>query len=236
MISVITPCLNEAENLGNRRRELGRQGVAWEWIVVDGGSEDATVEVARSLGACVVHAPRGRGTQLNAGAREARGDILLFLHADTEMPPDGLRAVRRLMSDAQIWGGNFRIRFSGDHWESRALEVIYRIRQRLLGVYYGDSTIFVRRDIFWQLGGFPDQKIMEDHDFVRRLERAGRTQQLDQFVISSDRRYRGKLGRWLFRWASVLLLYRLGVPADRLAVFYPTHKIDGRSRPAGSPR
>ncbi|MFU8803819.1 MAG: TIGR04283 family arsenosugar biosynthesis glycosyltransferase [Bradymonadaceae bacterium] len=223
MISVITPCLNEAANLAARAGELARQEHPWEWIVVDGGSADDSVEVARALGAHVLQSARGRGLQLNVGARAAQGKILLFLHADTCIPATALAAITDCLDTPQIVGGHFSIKFSGDHWESRVTERIYRLWLAMFKIYFGDSAIFVRRKTFDEVGGFPVQLILEDDHFVRHLQRTGTTRQLAEHVITSDRRYRGRLGSTLITWMSIIALNQMGISADRLAAFYRPH-------------
>lgn len=203
-----------------RAAELAVQTAPWEWIVADGGSRDATIEVARAAGARIVTAPRGRGPQLNAGAAVALGEVLLFLHADTTLPPGALGAIRTAAADPALRGGNFRLRFEGQDLASRLFTVYYRAQQRWLNMYYGDSAIFVRREVFAALGGFRDDPIMEDYDFVRRLERLGRTCCLPLVVTTSARRYRGRVVGTIATWATIVLLYKLGVPPDRLARLY----------------
>lgn len=223
MISVITPTLNEANTLPARAPELDVQTGAWEWIVVDGHSEDDTVQVARGLGARVFEAPRGRGSQLNAGAQRARGDILLFLHADTQLPKGALDAIRHAVRNEQAIGGNFCLRFDGDPIFCAILTVQAYLRQRLTGVFFGDSAIFVCRDAFDEIGGFPDQPLLEDLEFSRLLEAYGRTRQLDLAVRTSGRRFEGRKLRTLLTWGTIHVLYRAGVPAEWLAWFYERH-------------
>ncbi|MCZ7567927.1 MAG: TIGR04283 family arsenosugar biosynthesis glycosyltransferase [Ardenticatenaceae bacterium] len=220
LISVITPALNEEEMLPLRAAEVAAQTPPWEWVVADGGSRDATVAAARAHGAIVVVAPRGRGAQLNAGAAAAQGEVLLFLHADTALPPGSLDAVRTAATDPALVGGNFRLRFEGRDVASRLFTAYYRAQQQWLNVYYGDSAIFVRREVFAALSGFRNDPIMEDYDFVRRLEQLGPTACLPLTVTTSARRYRGRVVRTIATWASILLLYRLGVPPARLARLY----------------
>jgi rSAM/selenodomain-associated transferase 2 len=223
-VSVITPALNEAHNLTERARELSRQQPPWEWIVVDGGSDDGTPQRARDAGATVLSAPRGRGTQLNAGARSAEGEVLLFLHADTSLPDRAFEAIRDACREARIVGGNFAFRFDDDSFAGRFLGVVYAGKQRLLRAWYGDSAMFVRREIFSALGGFEDFPIMEDLDFAVRLRRFGATVRLPLTVTSSARRYRGRLVATIARWTVIFGLYKLGVSPHRLARLYPPHR------------
>ena len=237
MISIVTPTLHEAANLPRRAAELALQPGPWEWIVADGGSRDHTAAVAERCGARVVQAPRGRGPQLNAGAACARGQVLLFLHADTSLPRGALAAVRRaLQVDPALVGGNFRLRFEGSAAVSALFTAYYRLQQRLLGAYYGDSTIFVRRSVFQAIGGFDDQPIMEDYEFVRRLEAHGPTTCLEPWVRTSARRYEGRALAAIRDWVLILGLYRLGVPAGALAErFYPAPGEEPGSRRSHEP-
>jgi rSAM/selenodomain-associated transferase 2 len=223
-VSVITPALNEAHNLAERARELSRQEAPWEWIVVDGGSEDGTPQRARDLGATVLSAPRGRGPQLNVGAGLAKGDILLFLHADTTLPDGAFVAIRDACRETRIVGGNFAFRFADDSIGGRFLGFVYASKQRMLRAWYGDSAMFVRREVFSTLGGFENFPIMEDLDFAVRLRRFGATVRLPLTVTSSPRRYRGRLVATIVRWTVIFGLYKLGVSPHRLARFYPPHR------------
>lgn len=221
LISIVMPTLNEVVNLPARAAEIERQRGPWEWIVADGGSTDATRDVARRLGAEVIVAPRGRGRQLDAGAAQARGAVLLFLHADTSLPAGACEAVRA--AARQAVGGNFALRFDERSPTVRFFEAFYRVQQSIFGVYYGDSAIFVRADAYRRIGGFGTQPIMEDYAFVRRLERCGRTRRLRLAVTTSSRRFRGRPLRMVCRWIAIVVLYRLGIPPTRLARLYRPH-------------
>lgn len=175
MISVVIPTLNEAGKLPRLLAALRDEPTESKIFIVDGGSGDGTVEIALSQGLRVLQAPRGRGSQLCVGAGRARGDILLFLHADSIFPAGGLlRIDETLSADPGLVGGNFRLVFDGGSGFSRWLTGFYA-QIRRLGFYYGDSGIFVRRRVYDALGGFRPIAVMEDWDFVRRLERLGRT-------------------------------------------------------------
>jgi rSAM/selenodomain-associated transferase 2 len=217
------PVLNEARALPQRQAELQLQAPPWEWIVVDGGSDDGTPEVARTLGARTVIAERGRARQLNAGAAVATGDVVLFLHADTALAPGALEQIRRVLPDSTIAGGNFTLQFDDPARSARILARIYALQQRVLGIWFGDSAIFCRRSLFERLGGFPQLPIMEDLAFVDRLRSAGRTIKLTLPVITSARRYRGRLLATIVRWISIFLLYRAGVSPNQLAHLYRPH-------------
>ncbi len=229
MISVIIPTLNEARNLPGLLKALRGETLAHEVLVVDAYSLDGTAAKARDLGARVVMSDPGRGRQIHEGARHARGGILLFLHADSVFPRGGLAAVdRALAASPDAPGGNFRLLFDGDDGFSRWLEGFYAwIRAR--GVYYGDSGIFVRRDVYQDLGGIRPMALMEDYDFVRRLERAGETLCIGEPpLITSSRRFRGRRPAMIvIGWLWIHALFLLGVPPDRLARLYDSERRRG---------
>ena len=222
LISVIIPALNEAERLPALLECLAEEAVATELIVADGGSEDGTAEIASSLGAKVLKAPRGRGQQLAAGCALARGDAMLQLHADTDFPRGGLVALRdALASNPKIVGGNFRILFDGGTEFDEWLNGFYAWF-RGHGIYYGDSGIFTRRQVYQAIGGVRPIAVMEDLDYSRRLERAGKTVCISEPpLVSSSRRFTGRK-RWriVSGWIVMHGLYYLGVPPERLARLY----------------
>ncbi len=221
MISVVIPTLDEADNLGRLLRALGNEEAA-EIVVADGGSRDRTVAIARARGARVVRSATGRGQQLGAGARAAAGDVLLFLHADTRFPAGGLRRIREaLAASPGIVGGNFRVVWDGDSSFSRRLTRFYHELRRL-GLYYGDSGVFVRRAAYDAIGGFRPIAVMEDYDFVRRLERHGETVRIEELpLVTSSRKFAGRRSAAIvWGWLWMHALYHLGVPPERLARMY----------------
>lgn len=231
-ISVIIPTLNEAHRLPSLLSRLRDESADIEIIVVDGGSRDDTRAAAKAAGARVLSAARGRGQQLHAGAEAASGDILWFLHADTTYPSGGLRQIERVLSDdpATI-GGNFRLLFDGPDAFSRWLDGFYRwIRAH--GVYYGDSAVFVRRRAYQALGGIRPIALMEDYDFNRRMEKAGRTCCIaDPPLVTSSRRFAGRRPTAIvWGWVKIHLLFYLGVSPDRLARLYDSHRRRGNRR------
>ena len=221
-ISIIIPTLNEAEFLPPLLAALAHEDVPAEVIVVDGGSTDGTAELAAARGCTVLRAAPGRGPQLAFGAQGARGDILLFLHADTTFPAGGLRRiVEGLQGSPDAVGGNFRLVFDGRDGFSRWLTGFYAwIRRR--GLYYGDSAVFVRRAVYGELGGIRPLALMEDLDFNRRLERAGPTLCIeDPALVTSSRKFRGRSPVSIVAgWLVIHALYYLGVSPKRLAAFY----------------
>jgi rSAM/selenodomain-associated transferase 2 len=223
-VSVVIPTLDEAERIPSLVATLhGEAGLA-EIIVADGGSADGTPAIAAALGARVVRSARGRGQQLRAGAAAASGEILLFLHADSVFPAGGLAAlVAALDSDPAIPGGNFRLVFDGDSGFARWLTGFYAWL-RHFALYYGDSGIFVRRAVYEAIGGFAPMPLMEDYDFVRRLQRAGRTTRVESPpLVTSSRKFAGRHPVAIFwGWSVVHVLYWLGVAPERLArLYYP---------------
>ena len=220
-VSIVIPTLDEARELPLALDHLVRLGGPLEVIVTDGGSTDGTVALAERhpLAPRVVSAERGRAAQMNAGAAAATGDPIVFLHADTRLPLDALRRLRR--APRSVAGGNFALRFDGGDRFARLLGAWYAA-QRRLGVYYGDSAIWLRRAAFDALGGFRRLPVMEDYDLVRRLERHGRTACLPGPAITSGRRWR-ELGvaRTVASWMAIRWLFLAGVSARRLAALYP---------------
>jgi rSAM/selenodomain-associated transferase 2 len=226
MISVVIPTLNEAENLQRLLARLAGEATAHEVIVSDGGSGDGTAEVASTGGARFIAGRRGRGSQLQAGALAARGEVLLFLHADCDFPSGGLAAIESALdASPEVVGGNFRLLFDGGDNFSRWLDRFYAwIRGK--GLYYGDSGIFVRRDVYQALGGIRPIALMEDYDFTRRLERAGPTRCIaEPPLVTSSRRFRGRRGVAIVAgWLTIHALYHLGVSPERLARLYRSER------------
>ena len=218
-ISAIIPTWQEADWITGS--VAAAQAIADEVLVADGGSSDGTPDIARRAGALVVAAPRGRGRQLATGARAASGDVLLFIHADTHLPREARAAMLRALMDPSVVGGNFFLRFDPPTRVGQLFTRVYDLRRRALAVYYGDSPLFVRRRVYERLGGFPEQALFEDHAFIRRLERAGRTAYVRDVVAkSSSRRYEQRPLRTLALWAALQSAYSLGAPPDWLARWY----------------
>jgi rSAM/selenodomain-associated transferase 2 len=222
LISVIVPTRNEAATLPRLLRSLADQRERHEIIVVDCDSPDGTAAMARAAGARVVRAPQGRGRQLAAGAASARGDVLLFLHADTIFPADGLAALRTSLDRAPASpGGNFCLVFAGDDKFSRLLTRFYAFIRRL-GLFYGDSGIFVRRDAYDGAGGFQPLAIMEDHDFVRRLRRRGALVHVAKpALVTSSRRFADRRpAEIVARWLLLHAMYALGFDGETMRRIY----------------
>jgi rSAM/selenodomain-associated transferase 2 len=219
-VSVIVPAYNEVSTLAALLQDL-RAARPDEIIVVDGSSTDGTAELARrAAGARLIQTRPCRALQMNAGAKAAVGDVLLFLHADVRLPARGLESLRRAMSHCSVIGGNFNICYQGDDLAAKTFTFINRHRRRF-GVFYGDSGIFCRRLIFDQLGGFRPWPILEDYEFARRLWKIGNLAFLDDPLYVSDRRWRRSgVVRTASAWVLIQGLYILGVSPARLARFY----------------
>ncbi len=229
MLSVVIPTYNEAARIEELLQQLRAQDPACDIVVADGSSSDATVALAERYAGVVVTQPN-RGRQLNLGARAARGDQLLFLHADVRLPKGALAAVRAALENPVGGGGTFRLEFAGTDFASRVFSRIDRWR-RWFGIFYGDSGIFVRREAFERLGGFREWPVLEDYDFCRRLVHAEKTVCLPERLLVSSRRWQGNLLRTLAQWFFIHSLYFLRVPPAWLARWYPPVRGSARPRP-----
>lgn len=219
-VSVVIPALNEAGQLGRTLSALSlSQDI--EVIVVDGGSRDATLAIARTAGVRALAARPPRSVQMNAGAAAAGGEILLFLHADTRLPMKFQEPVSRTLASPRVAAGAFFLRIDADGWGLRIIEQAANWRSRLLQLPYGDQALFLRRDTFWELGGFPAIPIMEDFELVRRLKRKGRIAMVPDSVRTSPRRWLqvGVGKTWLINQA-IIAAYFMGAPPERLAAWY----------------
>jgi rSAM/selenodomain-associated transferase 2 len=221
-LSVIVPALNEEGAIAETLAALQAAGDVRELLVADGGSQDRTAEVARQAGAVVITAAPGRGQQMHAAARMARGDILWFVHADTLPPPDAGARIRAALADPTVAGGSFAVRFSGSSRAARFFTAAYPLMRRL-GLCYGDATLFVRRAVYEASGGFRPYPVFEDLDLVRRLRHHGRLVCVPEPVVTSSRRFEGRSAlRIVLLWSLMHGLYWLGVSPERLArLYYP---------------
>ncbi|MCG8448543.1 MAG: TIGR04283 family arsenosugar biosynthesis glycosyltransferase [Pirellulales bacterium] len=222
-ISVIIPAINESawiQRAVSRAWEAG----ADEILVVDGGSQDGTVELARNCGAQVVFSARGRAVQQNQGARHVSGDILLFLHADNWLAPQAGRQIREVLRDDHVLGGAFYQHIDAPGKLFRWIERGNALRVRWRGLAYGDQAIFMRKEVFQQLGRFPEVKLMEDLLLMRRFRKLSKPVLLPGPVHVHPRRWqrRGIVRQTLSNW-SLMCAQSLGVAPDRLAKFYPSH-------------
>lgn len=220
MISVIIPALNEEARLTGCLESVLAQRENVQVIVVDGGSEDGTLEAARRCGVEVVALGRaGLAAQLNAGAAEAGGDMLLFLHADSRLAPGTLARLRKIPPG--ITGGAFTMQLDGPRFFYRLLSLGGNLYCRLTGTYFGDRGIFVRPSAFHRLGGFAPLPIMTDVDFSRRMRRLGKTVLLKGPVINSSRKFDAESPwRTIYLIFYALLAFRLGVDPARIKKKY----------------
>jgi rSAM/selenodomain-associated transferase 2 len=226
-LSIILPVLNEQTGIAAMLKNLsGLRARGAEVIVVDGGSRDRTVALAQPLCDRLIAAPRGRAAQMNAGAGVARGDVLLFLHADTVLPADADRLVLEGLaasgrsSSSRIWG-RFDVRIEGHHPLFPLIAATMNLRSRLTGIATGDQAMFVDKSAFAAIGGFPDIALMEDIVLSRRLKRLGRPLCLRARALTSGRRWEkhGVVRTILTMWR-LRLAFFLGAQPDKLAASY----------------
>ncbi len=220
-LSLILPVLNEAATIVAQLatlQELRSRGV--ELLVVDGGSSDATRELAQPAVDRLIESPRGRAAQMNAGARASQGRALLFLHADTTLPPLADDVIRRALAAGAAWG-RFDVCIDGRQPLLRVVERMMNWRSRLSGIATGDQAIFVRRDVFVCVGGFPDLPLMEDIALSKLLKRSGRPACLRERVRTSGRRWEthGVLRTVVLMWC-LRASYFLGADPEHLAMRY----------------
>jgi len=220
MLSVIIPTLNEEAVLATTLESVQRTAPGSEILVVDGGSHDRTVEVAGATpGVRTLSGPRGRGPQMNAGAAAAAGDVFLFLHADTHLPPDAGTLVASALADPRVAGGSFFLGFDSGHPILWLSSIASRLNVRW--ATYGDQAFFFRRTVFEQVGGFAALPLFEDVDLQARVRRVGRCVKIQRPVTSSARRFlRVGVARQQVRNSLVLIAYHLGVSPVRLATWY----------------
>lgn len=220
--SLVVPILNEASGLPHQLRQLralAHQGI--EVLVVDGGSDDGSPDLVRRAGLRVLTSPRGRARQMNLGAAHATGDVLVFLHADTRLPDGAFITLRREMQKSGSPWGRFDVEIDGNHPMLGVVARMMNLRSRWTGIATGDQAIFVTREAFEVVGGFPDQPLMEDIELSSRLRQRARPVCIGDPVLTSGR-------RWESRgvWRTVLLMWRLrwaywrGAPAEQLAHRY----------------
>lgn len=219
-LSIIIPTLNEAVAIGPTLDALTRLTIASQILIVDGGSQDTTVEIAKTRDIPVLGAPAGRGFQMHAGACATQGDVLWFVHADSRPPPDAAERILQALNNFDIAGGNFSLCFDGETRSARLLTRLYP-HFRKLGLCYGDAGIFCRRSVYEAAGGFRPFPIFEDLDLVRQLKRHGRFIHLPCRMTTSSRRFEGRSFSWTFaRWAVLQILYWMGISPHALGRFY----------------
>jgi rSAM/selenodomain-associated transferase 2 len=220
-LSVIVPMLNEALTIASTLDAVRRGAPGAEIVVVDGDSIDASVATAQPLSDILLSGPRGRARQMNTGARASHGDALVFVHADTIVPSTFAADIATALSDSAIVGGRFDVELDASALPYRIIGAMISLRSRISRTGTGDQAIFVRRDVFDRLGGFPELELCEDLEFSRRLKRAGRVACLRARVTTSARRWsRDGVARTVLRMWLIRAMYLLGVPPARLKRMY----------------
>ena len=221
-LAIVIPALNEAANLSRLLPDLARGCPGADIVVVDGGSGDGTAAVvARLPGPRLLESARGRAVQMNHGAREAGGDTLLFLHADTRLPDGAARAIEQALAEPGVVGGRFDVRFDNERPLFRVIAWFMNTRSRASGICTGDQAIFVRRADFEAVGGYPEIPLMEDIELSRRLKRRGRLRAARLRVTTSARKWEreGPLRTIGLMWA-LRFLHLCGVAPARLHRWY----------------
>jgi rSAM/selenodomain-associated transferase 2 len=204
MVSVIIPAFNEEKALPATLASLSQQSGEYEVIVVDGGSQDRTCAIVRQFRLRVIQAAKGRASQMNAGAAQAHGVWLLFLHADTILPAEALSRLNTLERNPEVQAGGFLHSFSGNDWRLKLISLLDNLRCRWSRIIYGDQAMFIRRDLFWRLGGFPNVSMLEDVAFCEKLVRVATPVLLGPPVLTDSRRFL-KMGVW-YALAQVFLI------------------------------
>lgn len=218
-ISVVIPTLNEEAHLA-RALEIVQSRNVWEIIVVDGGSSDSSVAIAQAFGTTVLQTGKGRALQMNAGADQATGDILLFLHADTLLPKRFDEDIIACLQSSNVSLGAFQLCIDAPGRAYRLIEKCVECRSRMFKRPYGDQAMFLRRKTFDSLGGYPDRPVLEDYELVRRARKIGKVSISEACVVTSGRRWRAT-GVWKTTFLNQLIIiaYRLGVSLDRIAAW-----------------
>jgi len=219
-IAIIVPVFNEERVLPELIANLQQMG-ANELIVVDGGSTDSTCRLLDESTLRWIRSDSGRAVQMNAGVQECKSNIFLFIHSDTTIVSSHILAIKQAMQDESVVGGRFDVRLSGDGFALCVIGWFINMRSRLSGISTGDQCQFVRRSVFERMGGFPEQALMEDIEFSRRLKRYGRIACLRQKVVTSSRRWEkyGVMRTVWLMWKLRFLYWRGASPA-KLAQMY----------------
>jgi rSAM/selenodomain-associated transferase 2 len=232
-ISIIIPVFNESAIIESTLQRI-RHDSDVELIVVDGGSQDKTVELVQSLGVKVINSPQGRANQMNFASAHARGEILLFLHGDTYLPKGYQNLIKQTLSQPNTLAGAFLLGIDGEGFSFRIVERLVNWRSRFLSLPYGDQGIFLKTSVFREMGGFANLPIMEDFEFIQRLKKRGKIRMVPAQVLTSGRRWK-KLGvcRTTLINQLIIIGYYLGIAPDRLARLYIIENDDSPQRHRG---
>jgi rSAM/selenodomain-associated transferase 2 len=224
-ISIIIPTLNEASNI-KEAITSSQSSNNVEIIVVDGGSQDQTLLIAKSLNVQVIISSPGRANQMNAGAMAASGEILLFLHADTRLPTNFEQMICTTLAQPGIVAGAFALQINAPDWGLRLVEFGVKWRSHLWQMPYGDQGIFLTKDVFQQVGNFPQMPIMEDFELMRKLKTLGKIYLLPTPVITSPRRWLKKGIIQTTLWNQIIVIaYLLGISPHRIRNWYSSSKL-----------
>ncbi|MFO7819717.1 MAG: TIGR04283 family arsenosugar biosynthesis glycosyltransferase [Halanaerobacter sp.] len=222
-ISVIIPVLDEQDEIVDTLEHVNSLATKGdkEIIVVDGGSKDQTMQLAKDHADKICVTEAGRGHQMNYGAESAQGDILFFLHSDSDLAEGALLELESALEDPEVIGGCFSLKIDDDSWPLRFISWTSNLRSKYLNIIFGDQGIFVRREVFAEVGGYPEIELMEDWEFSRQLAKEGKLVQLKHQIYTSARRWK-KNGTWRTIWLmhKIKLLYLLGVEPKKLREIY----------------
>jgi rSAM/selenodomain-associated transferase 2 len=220
-ISIIMPVYNEAKGLAATLDVL-TLSLDEELIVVDGGSTDATVSIAQQYTEKTYTAKTGRASVMNYGAQHAEGNVLLFLHADCQLPGNAFQLIRDILKDRSIAAGAFHLAIEHEGWAYRLIEYMARLRSRCTGMLYGDQGMFLRKEVFDRIGGFADIPLMEDIEISQRLKKEGRVVFADASITASARRWidEGVVFTTLRDWAIAFLYTFMKVSPEKLIRHY----------------
>lgn len=221
MITIIIPVLNEEIHISSALENIERLNGEKEIIVIDGGSIDNTVSIVKDKGVMLLSSEKGRGCQMNRGAEIAKGETLLFLHADTILLEDGLIKIQEALKDPEIIGGRFDVRFDDGRLVFKLIAFLMNWRSRLTGISTGDQAIFIRKSAFKDIGGYLEIPLMEDIELSKKMKRAGRVVCLEDMVITSARKWKeeGIVRTIILMW-SLRLLYFFRVSPEALSRIY----------------